>query len=309
MLFRPSPIVCAKKPSSTLWLARQARDPYVRLRSSPHPSAGGVAYRSRSAFKLLEMNDKWAMRFLDYPDVRVVLDLGSAPGGWSQVAARKLGWDPQPARMREAKTPYPRADGSDGDRGTGSWSARARPPSRDDDLPANANPVDISDLENHAGGTGGMGLGRGTIIAVDLLRMTPIPGVQFIQADFLAPDTEELIRSIIAHRTGDGDDAKADVVLCDMAANLTGTHYHDMEASLTICTSVLEFCKRHMRSAESIGRQLGGVLLMKHFVHPALHVFRTEILATRFTDVRFLKPHASRPESNEGYFICRGWKS
>jgi len=300
MLFRPSAIVCANKPSSTLWLARQARDPYVRLRSSP---SGGLAYRSRSAFKLLEMNDKWAMRFLDFPDVRVVLDLGSAPGGWSQVAARKLGWDPQPARMREAKTPYPRADGSERD--TGSCSARARPPSRDNDPPGNANPVDISDFENHAG----MGLGRGTIIAVDLLRMTPIPGVQFIQADFLAADTEELIRSIIAHQTGDGGDAKADVVLCDMAANLTGTHYHDMEASLTICTSVLEFCKRHMRSAESIGRPLGGVLLMKHFVHPALHVFRTEMLATHFTDVRFLKPRASRAESSEGYFICRGWKS
>src|SRR5947199_947677 len=72
--------------SSRTWLARQSRDPYVRLRLS-HPAP----YRSRSAFKLLELDAKWD-GFLSRSDVRAVVDLGAAPGGWSQVVAEKLGW-------------------------------------------------------------------------------------------------------------------------------------------------------------------------------------------------------------------------
>ncbi|KAJ6589080.1 ribosomal RNA large subunit methyltransferase J [Mycena capillaripes] len=275
MPFRPSAIVCAKKPSSTVWLARQARDPYVRLRSSPgsspDASLAASSYRSRSAFKLLEMDEKW--HFLANRDVQVVLDLGSAPGGWSQVVAQKLGWE------RE------------------SWSS-PRPPNGD---AADYNPLDISDAEPARG--------RGTIVAVDLLSMTPISGVHFLQADFLASDTEARIRDIVARQAPRGSAGKADVILCDMASNSTGNAFHDIESSLAICTSVFEFTKRHMRSAQSIGRDMGGVLLMKHFVHPLLHMFRKEHLERSFADVRYVKPNASRTESKEAYFLCRGWKS
>ncbi|KAJ7749493.1 ribosomal RNA large subunit methyltransferase J [Mycena metata] len=286
MPFRPSALVCTKKPSSSVWLARQARDPYVRLRSSPNASVAAPSYRSRSAFKLLEMNEKW--HFLDHRDVQVVLDLGSAPGGWSQVVAQKLGWDnnARPPRMSERRTPYPEA-------GT-NWSSK----------PEDFDPLDISDLEA-SGGTSGA-LGRGTIIAVDRLHMSPITGVQFIQADFLEADTEVLLRSLIAHQAGPA--GKADVILCDMAGNATGNAFHDIEDSLAICDSVFEFTKRHIRSAESVGRIMGGALLIKHFVHPLLYIFRKKHLEPNFNDVRYIKPNASRTESKEGYFLCRGWK-
>ncbi|KAF7361286.1 Ribosomal RNA large subunit methyltransferase E [Mycena sanguinolenta] len=270
MAFRPSAILSTKKSSSKVWLARQARDPYVKLRASSETP--DISYRSRSAFKLLEMDEKW--HFLTPRDVKVVVDLGSAPGGWSQVVAQKLGWD---------KTPAPRENDALRD----SWSA--------------INPLDISDP-----GLELSGRGRGTIVAVDLLRMNPIPGVQFVQADFLAPDTESLIHGLVARQVG--EQGRTDVILCDMAGNSTGNTFHDIESSLAICTSVFEFTKRHIRSAESVGRELGGVLLIKHFAHPLLHHFRTQHLVPNFNDVRYLKPNASRTESKEGYFLCRGWK-
>jgi 23S rRNA (uridine2552-2'-O)-methyltransferase len=189
------------------------------------------------------MDEKWQFlvhrehrdfRGEPHRDIQVVLDLGAAPGGWSQVVSQKLGWDTlKPARYSES---------SDG------WSAPT--PS------APHNPLDISDVEL-------LGRGQGTTIAVDLLPMIPIPGVQFIQADFLAPDTEALIRSIIANQTGTA--GKADVILCDMASNSMGNVFHDIESSLAICTSVFEFSKRHLRSAESVGRDMGGVLLSVPF--------------------------------------------
>ncbi|KAJ7073423.1 ribosomal RNA large subunit methyltransferase J [Mycena belliarum] len=290
MPFRPSSLVCAQKSSSKVWLARQSRDPYVKLRSSPDAAAAVAAtsYRSRSAFKLLEMDEKW--HFLDKGDVQVVLDLGAAPGGWSQVVAQKLGWDrPPPALGKAARMREP--NGWEG----AAWSA---PPADAPD--AGFDPLNISGLEGRGG------VGRGTIIAVDLLRMAPILGVLALQADFLAPETEALMRGVIVRARG--PDARADVVLCDMAANSTGNAFHDIEASLAICTSVFEFSRQHLRPARSIGRDLGGVLLIKHFVHPLLHMFRREHLEPRFNDVRFLKPNASRTESKEGYFLCRGWK-
>ncbi|KAJ7730856.1 ribosomal RNA large subunit methyltransferase J [Mycena maculata] len=290
MPFRPSPFLAyAKKPSSAVWLNRQARDPYVRLRSSPDITAAiaATSYRSRSAFKLLEMEEKW--RFLNHSDVQVVLDLGCAPGGWSQVVAQQLGWDRPPRRKREPTTPYPAAGESDWSLSSSStWSTQVEP----------GSPLDISDLETP--------LGRGTIIGVDLLRMTPMVGVQFLEADFLAADTEALIRAIIERRLG--PHGKADVILCDMASNSMGNAFHDIESSLAICTSVFEFSQRHLRAAQSIGRQNSGVLLMKYFSHPLLHMFRKEHLEPRFNEVRSLKPNASRSESKEVYFLCRGWK-
>ncbi|KAJ7119495.1 ribosomal RNA methyltransferase FtsJ domain-containing protein [Mycena epipterygia] len=302
MPFRPTSLASAQKPSSSVWLSRQARDPYVKLRSSPDASASlaATSYRSRSAFKLLEIEEKW--RFLDQPDVQVVLDLGAAPGGWSQVVAQKLGWDRPPTPLGKArrlhasepKMAYPKT----GD-GWSTPSSSRQPPTPSDEAAADSfDPLNISDLAATTG--------RGTIISVDLLRMSPIAGVQFIEADFLASDTEALIRSIIARKKG--PDGKADVILCDMASNSTGNSFHDIEESLTICTSVFEFSKQHLRSAESIKREMGGVLLIKHFVHPLTHMFRKEHLLPNFNDVRFVKPNASRTESKEGYFLCRGWK-
>src|SRR6266545_2847298 len=87
MSFRQTlPLLSQKSKSSTQWISRQSRDPYVKKRVSDP-----AAYRTRSAFKLLEINEKMG-GFLDHDDVNTVVDLGAAPGGWSQVVAGKFGW-------------------------------------------------------------------------------------------------------------------------------------------------------------------------------------------------------------------------
>jgi 23S rRNA (uridine2552-2'-O)-methyltransferase len=135
------------KKSSTAWLARQSRDPFVKARLSS-PSS----YRSRSAYKLVELDREWG-RFLSRPSVRSIVDLGAAPGGWSQVAAERLGWDidvvdTDDFGLREETKVQRR----------GSWSVE------------------------HEKKTAG----RGRIVALDLLPIAPIPGVQTLQMDFLA---------------------------------------------------------------------------------------------------------------------------
>ncbi|EKM51221.1 uncharacterized protein PHACADRAFT_103563 [Phanerochaete carnosa HHB-10118-sp] len=248
-------------PSSRAWLARQFGDPFVKARLS-HPAH----YRSRGAFKLLELEARF--KFLRAPDVRAVVDLGAAPGGWSQVASGKLG-----------------------------WSLDGQPLADDDDPLAylNAGPDDDDDAARQ---------GRGVIVAVDLLPMHPIPGVQTLQTDFLAPDADELVEALLATAGGRG----VDVVLSDMAANCTGSAVADTEASLQICEAVLAFARRHLRTAREIGRRRGGVLVLKHFQHPLLQQFREEELEPRFYSVMYHKPQSSRDESSEGYWVCLGWK-
>jgi len=137
--------------------------------------------------------------------------------------------------------------------------------------------------------------------------MSPILGVHTLQADFLDPKSESLIRTLMAGPKGTKD-GKADVILCDMAANATGNYVHDSESSLKICTAVFEFAQRNLRTTREIGRSAGGVLLIKHFAHPLLHTFRAEQLEKCFHTVRHIKPQASRAESKEGYYLCLGWK-
>ena len=125
--------------SSKLWLQRQLNDPYVAR-------ARDEGLRSRAAFKLIEIDDKH--RLLK-PGARVV-DLGAAPGGWSQVAAKRTG----------------------------------------------------------------AGEGRGRAVAIDLLDLAPLAGVEFLQRDFLDPGAPDAIKALLG--------GPADVVLSDMAANATG---------------------------------------------------------------------------------------
>ncbi|KAG9312555.1 ribosomal RNA methyltransferase FtsJ domain-containing protein [Chiua virens] len=152
MSFRPSPIRLKKlSTASRTWLNRQSRDPYIKQRN-----ASPNTYRSRSAFKLLELNAAWG-GFLSKKDVRAVVDLGAAPGGWSQVVAEQLGWTDT--------TPLPAGDGPRDDRdASGSWS-----------------PKDT----------------RGVIVSVDLLPMVPIPGVHSMQMDFLAPQAGPAIKAAL----------------------------------------------------------------------------------------------------------------
>jgi 23S rRNA (uridine2552-2'-O)-methyltransferase len=233
----------ARLASSHAWITRQFRDPYVRQRLS-HPAA----YRSRSAFKLLELDNKYG-GFLTRKDVRVVVDLGAAPGGWAQVVAGKMGWlHDQQQGTREV------AEGVEHDfKKHTNLEMFVTPNSRphhqlgDDELESSN-----IDKTSHA-------VGKGTIIAVDLLPILPIPGVQTLKIDFLSPQADRLIKSLLT--SDDNTEGKADVILSDMAANISGNRIHDIESSLQISHAVLRFAKENLSTAKNIGRQRGGVLL------------------------------------------------
>ena len=238
MSFRPSLVAFSRqKPSA--WITRQNKDPYVKQRASDP-----ARYRSRSAFKLLEIDELYN-HFLTKADVKAVVDLGAAPGGWSQVVAAKLGYsDTKSQKQRnQSKGKRPRE--------WGMWSSDKKP--EEDTF----DPLNIEDeMVSLDGGT----IKRnGIIIAVDLLRMQHIPGVEFVQGDFLASQTVGAIQTLL--KLSGSSDGLVDIVLSDMAANLSGNDTRDIESSLEICNAVFEFAKRNLRTAESTGRRNAGVLV------------------------------------------------
>lgn len=253
MLFRPTAALLSKSqtPTSKAWVARQSRDPYVKERQS-----NAASYRARSAFKLLEI-DALGDNFLEKPDIKAVVDLGAAPGGWSQVVSTRLGWTservipplPPPLPKKHSSTEEPEKWG---DR----WKRKKKKPLPKEAALESFDPLNIEGEDFDAyGGKGG----HGTIVSVDLLKMDPIPGVHVIQADFLSPQAEHSIHELLAVK---GNPAgKVDVILSDMAANSSGNKTRDIESSLEICDAVFEFAQAHLRTAEDIGRKRGGVLL------------------------------------------------
>src|SRR5436190_1286568 len=193
--------------SSKEWLRRHVTDPYVR-------KAQEQGYRSRAAFKLLEIDQKEKML---RPGAAVV-DLGAAPGGWSQVAARKV----QPG---------------------------------------------------------------GRVIAVDLLEIAPIKGVTVLRADFR---DEKIIEALAG--------GKADVVLCDVAPNLSGIPVVDQARQLEIGLAAVAFCYKALKQE--------GVFLVKAFQGSAFNELLKHLKGA-FSKVRVIKPAASRGESAETYVVAR----
>jgi 23S rRNA (uridine2552-2'-O)-methyltransferase len=201
-----------RKLSSKLWLERQLNDPYVA-------KAKALGYRSRAAFKLLEIDDKY--RLLK-PGMAVV-DLGAAPGGWSQIAAKRVG------------------------------------------------SVD----------------GKGKVVAIDLLEMPEIPGVDFAQLDFMDNDAPEKLTAML----GGG----ADVVMSDMAANTTGHRKTDQLRIVGLVETAAAFACDVLKP--------GGAFLAKTFQSGA----DAELLARLkrdFATVRHVKPAASRQDSSERYVLA-----
>ncbi len=201
----------SKAGSSRRWLHEHIADPYVR-------QAQAQGYRSRASFKLLEINQR--DRLLQ-PGATVV-DLGAAPGGWSQVAATIVGR-------------------------------------------------------------------RGRVVAVDLLDMPPLPGVDFILGDF--GDESVLERTL--GRLPDG----ADLVMSDMAPNLSGVRDVDQPAALHLAELALDFARRVLKPR--------GALLVKCFEGAGSQALRAEF-ARYFGQVLVRKPDASRDRSREHYLIGRG---
>lgn len=204
-----------RKTSSSQWLARQLNDPYVL-------KAKIDGYRSRAAYKLLEIHDKF---HLFKPKMKVI-DLGAAPGGWSQVAAR------------------------------------------------------LTKSENNE------------IIAVDLLEIEPIIGVQSIQKDFYSSDTEQIITSMIG--------GKADVVMSDMAANTTGHASTDHIRTLDLCEHALDFALKILKP--------GGHFVTKIFRGGAENGVLSKV-KMNFHTVKHFKPAASRKESVEVYLVALNRKN
>lgn len=197
--------------SSSRWKRRQERDPYVER-------AAREGWRSRAVFKLEQIQQK--ERVL-WPGMRVV-DLGAAPGAWSQYAAKIVG-------------------------------------------------------------------PRGRVWAVDLLPMEPIPGVEFLHGDFTDPATVEALARAIG-------DEKIDLVMSDMAPNISGTRAIDQPRSMGLAEEALLFATEVLAP--------GGTFLVKLFQGEGFPEFVQHARRT-LGAVKLLKPKASRPESREIYMLAR----
>jgi len=202
----------AKSKSSKRWLAEHFDDPYVRM-------AQQQGLRSRSAFKLLEMQEKYD---LIGPGMTVV-DLGAAPGGWCQVA-RPLAGE------------------------------------------------------------------RGRVIGLDLLDMEPVPDVEFIQGDFTEDEPLAELEQALRGR-------KVDLVLSDMAPNMSGMTAIDQAKAMYLAELALEFVREHLRP--------GGDFLIKLFQGADFDGFVRDVRSL-FEKVSVRKPKASRPRSREVYLLARG---
>ena len=203
--------------SSQRWLERQLNDPYVA-------EAKRLGYRSRAAFKLAGIDAK---HHLLKPGKRV-LDLGAAPGGWSQVAADR-----------------------------------------------------VKSLD-----------GQGQVVAIDLLDMEPLAGVEFIKMDFMDGEAPGRLKAML--RGG-----RADVVLSDMAAQGTGHVATDHLRIMGLAEAAAEFAYEVLSP--------GGAFVCKVFQGGTERQL-LEGLKRSFAAVRHVKPPASRSESAELYVLATGFR-
>jgi 23S rRNA (uridine2552-2'-O)-methyltransferase len=204
--------------ASQKWLARQLNDPYVAR-------AKREGWRSRAAFKLLEIDEKY---HLLKPGQRVV-DLGAAPGGWAQVAAKKTG--------------------------------------------------------------AAEGKGGAKIVGIDLLDIEQIPGVDFVQMDFLDPAAPDRLIEMLG--------GPADLVLSDMAANATGHKKTDQLRIIGLAEVAIDFARSVLAP--------GGAFLAKVLQGGTEHTLLAD-LKRDFATVRHVKPAASRADSAELYVLATGFR-
>ncbi len=133
---------------------------------------------------------------------------------------------------------------------------------------------------------------RGEIWAVDLTPMEPLPGVQFIQGDFTNPETIEVLKDALP-------DAQLDLVMSDMAPNITGIRTVDQPRVMVLAEAALAFSETTLRR--------GGAFVVKLFQGEGMEDF-VKLAERRFQTVRLLKPQASRPESREMYLLARNYR-
>ena len=201
--------------TSNAWLREHVNDPYVQR-------ARAEGYRSRASFKLMEIDDHDHL----IRSGEVVVDLGATPGGWSQVAAKRM-------------------------------------------------------------------QGKGRVIALDLLEMDPLHGVEFIQGDFREDEVlAELEKALAGQRVG--------LVLSDMAPNMSGILLSDQARVMHLAELGLEFSRHWLKP--------DGAFLVKVFQGYGFEDFVREMRQV-FTSVSSRKPDASRDRSAEVYLLGKGLKS
>jgi 23S rRNA (uridine2552-2'-O)-methyltransferase len=204
----------ARSKTSLKWLQRHVNDPYVK-------QAQKDGYRSRASYKLLEVQEKYK---LIRPGMSVV-DLGAAPGGWSQVTSRLIG-------------------------------------------------------------------GHGRLIASDILEMDSIPDVTFIQGDF----TQDEVLAQILEAVGN---SQVDLVISDMAPNMSGTPEVDMPKAMFLCELALDLAARILRP--------GGNFVIKVFQGEGFDAYVKDA-RQKFDKVQMIKPDSSRGSSREQYMLAWGYR-
>ena len=208
----------AKSKSSKGWLKEHFDDEYVRRSQQD-------GYRSRAIYKLIEIDEKDR---LIKPGMTIV-DLGAAPGGWSEYCVKKLGK-------------------------------------------------------------------KGSIIALDILPMEPIEGVTIIEGDF----REEVVfdELLVVMKKNASESTKSDLVISDMAPNISGMGSVDMPRAYYLCELALDLARQTLNP--------GGGLLVKLFQGEGFEVYKKELEAS-FSKVVMRKPKASRPRSREIYALATGF--
>ncbi|MDH4022643.1 MAG: 23S rRNA methyltransferase [Gammaproteobacteria bacterium] len=204
----------SRKSSSARWKARQARDPFVKR-------AQAEGWRSRAVFKLSELQGRERL----IKPGSVVIDLGAAPGAWSQFAADVVG-------------------------------------------------------------------GRGRVLAVDLLPMAPLAGVEILQGDF---GEEAVMNRLLTSLAG----TPVDLVLSDMAPNMSGTRVVDQPRAMHLAELAADFASQVLRP--------GGNLVVKLFQGEGFQEY-VEAARARFASVRLRKPAASRSGNRETYLVARNFR-
>ena len=197
------------KNSSNKWILRQINDPYSQ-------DALLKGYRSRSAFKLIELDEKFKILSKD----TLLLDLGSSPGGWSQVAAKKIK--------------------------------------------------------------------LGKILSVDIKQMKKIDNVEFFCGDFLDLNIQNKIANFFSK--------KINVVISDMASNITGNKSMDSIRTAELCLGAMEFSKKILKNDGSFLSKLFMGANFKEIENNAKKSFKKVIK---------YKPISSRKESRELYIFCK----
>jgi 23S rRNA (uridine2552-2'-O)-methyltransferase len=210
------------KKVNKAWLNDHVNDPYVKL-------ALKEGYRARAAYKLKEIDETLGL----VKPGHLVVDLGSAPGAWSQYLRRRL--SPQGAAVGEL---------------------------------------------------------NGTIIALDILPMEPVEGVTFLQGDLREDAVLAQLEAVVAGRP-------ADLVVSDMAPNLSGIESSDAARIAHLIELAVEFSERHLKP--------DGALVVKVF-HGSGYSQLVKLFKERFRVVKPIKPKASRDKSSENFLVGIGLK-